>query len=1525
MLWAAAGLAAILVLLVAFLPELIPGAAARREVEKALSQALGRPVTVDAAVYRWGEGLTVRGLKIGQAGADAGSPLATVKKVRVLVDPVEVARSLTGGDLPVRGIRVEGLELWLIIEKDGRTNLEGLGGGEAQPQNLKIQAIQVTDAIVHVDNRRAGRRLTLRGASASLGELASTGHGYASLSAEIAPAAAPEPATAAPAAGSAAPAASVKPGRFALTANLNRLDLSRPPALGAGGLAGSLKAEWTDINWPELLAVAEADPRLADLAARASGRMSATFARNAWAVEGSLDASNVVAAEGVVIPQAILGFQVRQTGAEKPIDVNLIKLSAPGVDLLVRGTVRVEAAAAADPKSRVPNPPPAFAADLRAEGQITWVPLCQNIEPLRKFAERFERLGGGARLEFRLQNTAAGPRLTGGVDFTDTQLVWRGYIQKDARQLLRLDTDVMCPPDFAWADVTRLELAAEAAGVAVTGRLPLAAEQSAPREYTKGKPPATSRPRLDPLSGAHLEASVDIRRIESLMNLAPVLRSAITPAVAEGPLSLRLTVAPAEAATERLAVAGTATTPADNAPPHDVAADPAAAKHPAWLARLRVDLTKLALNTPGGMHKVAGKRALIDLAATVEPEALRTDLRDLRLALDKASLAWSGSAQVQWPRDSREWPVGRFAGTLELTGVESAGAILSPDAFAPGKAPVSGGAVFDVTADLADGRFRGRMKAGLERLAVAAGDTFVKPAGQPAALTVTALWQSGKLNHVEAEADVDLPGVRLAALGKGEVDLRLMSPGRDPVAAPAAAKQSVPAAEPAAAPDLHVLHFSVAESSTLEVRAVASDLAKAATYSPALARSLNGRRAEGGAEAAVVFALRKNTLHAAGVVDLADAALDFGPTLKKPCGRALRIEATAAVTAVSPQTIEVRLAGSELRLGDSAIRASGRVLLAEPALRSTLAGGALVAALLEDVDLHVTADARHNADLRQALPWLAPMYERCGMEGLTTVALDVAGTPTRGRLHVDADATACRIANAETLLKPAGTPARLRMDLRYGEVPGEMRLDRLAVTLADATATADGRFLFDDPRLVLLAPPSAWSFHLAGRVPDAAILASLFPARLADLKPAGAMQIDLTASADAREAEVQSCRLTFDKARLVWLGKEFLLDGPLSYDSQRLATDGLNLVAGGTDLRLVAYVAHPNDEPTGSVFVRGKQLDLKELLRLIEDTHAHLAAPPGAAAAPGPSAALSDRLARRAQRLLAAARLSVDVAIDRVRLHVADWNATYEPTGMKAEGRLADRQFIMSHFECALNDGTITGEMDLDFRFEPAVIRYAYDARNLKILENLKPFIDTTFPGMQVFGTLSTHVSLTQPIVAGSFAVGRGETVLTDGLLEGPGAPEYITRVLPNLKLTRYPFNRMSNVFENKPNGNVDNRMLFDGKEYDVYIFGITYAGGHTDYELGIDLSVSLGSQTISRTLDQGKLPLVYNRGRIVGSKFAEMEVSYVLPHEFAYNVFVRRNLLLQLIRNIGATPPKIDRPAVVPDVKGRRTPEPRP
>ena len=267
--WVLVCAAVLVVVALIALPDLLPDTAVRRQVTAILTERLGRPVTVESARLAWGDGLTATGVRIGRREGDGH--LATADRLTVQLGPLDAARSAAGRNVPLKAVRVEGLELWLILDAQGRLNVEDLAGSKT----LKINSIQVSGATVHFENRRVGRHLTLRNAHASLGELTSTGHGYISFSADLGePAASHTVRSQDPyraRRGEDTASETNKPGHLVLTANLDRLEFG-----DEANVPGSLKAEWTDVGWPEVAAVMELWPPLAGIFSRTSGRMSAS-------------------------------------------------------------------------------------------------------------------------------------------------------------------------------------------------------------------------------------------------------------------------------------------------------------------------------------------------------------------------------------------------------------------------------------------------------------------------------------------------------------------------------------------------------------------------------------------------------------------------------------------------------------------------------------------------------------------------------------------------------------------------------------------------------------------------------------------------------------------------------------------------------------------------------------------------------------------------------------------------------------------------------------------------------------------------------------------------------------------------------------------------------------------------------------------------------------------------------------------------------------------------------------------------
>jgi len=1573
--WLGALAAAVLVaaaVAAGFLPTLLPSTLVRREVAAMLSERLGRPVTVATARLDWREGLTATGVRIRRR--DGEGPLACADRLRAGFGPIEAARAAAGRGARIESLRFDGLELWLVLDEQGRLNVADLLEGEP----MDVGMVQMGGARVHFLNRRTGGRLDFENVHATVGTLTGTGNGYVSLSADLCRESRDEADAAVEAAADReATDASTAPsvcGHVVVTANLDRL------AVGPDGMpVGSMKAEWSHLPWDRLWAVVAPESPLAGTLRQTSGRMSATVRRGTWSAEGAVRAGQLAwPAEGdasptALLPTAILGFRLHRSSASVPVVLDMVTVSAPGLDLKATGTVAPDRRPRGGKAGASPERPWARPRlDLEAEGAVSWGPLCHSAGPLGPLLDTFDRLGGKAQFGLEVETDDEGYRLAASADFTDTLMVAEGRFEKDERDGLRLRLWGRCDRRFRSLSEGRLAADTDAARLRLKGSAPLAGLLEA---VTETGPDGVALPaRLARLAGAEATARAEVRDSEALLALVPALGQGLGPLKARGSCRFDLAVRPIASDEGASAGAGTGKEAAAGRPAGAGAARRDApgddAEPQGWTAALHADLTDAALDldVPGGSTKPVGTLCRLDADAVFWPAKRRSDLRRVGVRLGDASMAWDGSARIDWPRKKDEQPVGRFQGTLALEGLAKAGAMLVPGRFAAAP-PVAGGAVFDVTADLTEGRLRTRMEAGLGRMGLRLGRYLVKPAGRPASLALTTLWHLGRWNRVEAEADLDLPAVRLSALGQAVLVAEWQRRPPPPEGSPAssagrpsqaaalsaaasgasgdaprgtlsisARRASRPVAGPVKPRPGSSLAVTLGPKSTVEIQAHVSDAERAASLSPLLAEALKERRAEGRAEGRFVLSLRQHGLQAAGELDLTETALDLGRLLKKPAGRVLRGRVAGDIAPHPGGWVDVHLATAEARLAESVTRLDGRVRLDWTGLAAPVDPSARLTASIDEADLAIEGNWQHGPALNETLPWLAPLRKRCGLEGATRWRLALSGTPTRGRVDLTLDATGCRVSAAAgrgdreepVTVKEAGTPASVRLKVRYGEVPGEVEMEQMEVRLAEATASARGRMLFADPRLLTLEVPDAWTLRLEAQVPDAAILASLLPWHLADLEPTGAVGVQLRVAADARGAEVESCRLRFDAARIRWLGRSVLLDGPVAYDHERLETEGLNLKVGGSDVRLVTYIARPKEDPTGSLIVRGTALDLAEVREMIRRTSESLAPrSPEAGEAPAANGG-GDAfpLARRLRRLLARAHLSADVRLDRVTLVNPAWDTRYDLAGLEAEGRLAEGRFLMPRFRCRLNRGTVRGRMRLDFGQDPPVLHVAYDARDLAMDENLEPYIDTTFPGMKVFGTLSTRATRTQPLAEDAHPVGRGETVLTDGVLAGPAAPDYIANLLPGLKLTRYHFNRMSNVFENRPDGTTDNRMLFDGKAYDLFIFGVSHPDGRTRYTLGVDLLLSLGSDTLSRTLGQGKLPLMHYNGRIVGKQFAERDVSYVLPHEFAYEVFLKRNLLLKLIHRLGRPEPDIKKPRVVPKEEHRIEPrraEPRP
>ncbi|MCX5684685.1 MAG: hypothetical protein NT049_13495 [Planctomycetota bacterium] len=954
-------LAAVLVLLavagVIFAPTFLPEAVVRQQVESTLAERMGLPVTIASAQFSWIDGLHLDGLRVARSAKTPDALLAKADRLAVRVSPLELLQNW-GGDVPLEVVRAEGLEVWVIIGPDGRTNLEDLPPTDAK-------AIQVVGGTFHIENQALGRSVTLSNVHATIGKLAGSGRGYVNLAADL-------------------PGA--KPGHVLVTASLSSLDFSK-----RDHLAGSVKVEWNSTSWAELAGAVTADPQVRDIVGRTSGRMGASFERGGWSVEGAVEATDLVVARSpdaapIVIPQAVLGLQARQAAADKPIEVSLAKFSAPGIDVRASGSFDPAIlATAAVPAGSAPTPTPAATPapageppaasgsanatpdrtpdkpaagpttkrskkaavaspappvrpkgmDLEATVTLTWAPLCQNIAALKPVAERFKQLDGGADTTVHLVSRPDGYRIIASADLSHTAATWPEVFHKAAGQALRMELDATCTHALDKVSLTRLALFTDAG----------------PSEAGRPLPLVTAKGQLGKTAETHLEIAATVGQTEVLLAMAPGLASALAPVSVQGPATFLVTCKPTETSDGPAALATT----------------------------LRADLTATRILLPDGAQKRPEVRCTLDASAAVVPEARQANIGSLRAGLAGGSLEWDGSARVEWSKAS---PTGKFEGTLKAAGIELAAAVFAPERFTAAAAPVTGEATIDCSGELAEGRVRGKMKASLDKLAVRVQDFFIKPLGEPASIAATGFWQASRGDHyILAEADIAVPGGRFHALGRGTLQVKWTEAAEPEGGKPGdAARQALMSVRPAS-------------ESTLELNASVSDMARLLELSPALKRCLAGSRLEGAAEGSLVFLVRPRAGHLTGTVDLTAAALDLGDALRKPRAMPLRLDVILDIMPPEPGSIELYLTKAEARLGDSITGASGHVKLSRPAADCNLTSGRQLLALLQEADVEVHADWRHTPEMRQMLPCMEPLYTRADLDGLTRLSLACSGRP----------------------------------------------------------------------------------------------------------------------------------------------------------------------------------------------------------------------------------------------------------------------------------------------------------------------------------------------------------------------------------------------------------------------------------------------------------------------------------------------------------------------------------------------------
>jgi hypothetical protein len=162
----AAVLALLAILAIAVGPRLVGEARLRAEVERRLTDALGRPVTVRGPVRV----TTGASIDVDVSGVTIPG-LAEIGRVRASV----AAASLLSGPLAIGVVRLDAPAIHLAVDPNGRGSWEGLGGGSdpnAPARAWTLDGLVIEQGTLRYTDARRGTDLALAEWSAEVGRVA---------------------------------------------------------------------------------------------------------------------------------------------------------------------------------------------------------------------------------------------------------------------------------------------------------------------------------------------------------------------------------------------------------------------------------------------------------------------------------------------------------------------------------------------------------------------------------------------------------------------------------------------------------------------------------------------------------------------------------------------------------------------------------------------------------------------------------------------------------------------------------------------------------------------------------------------------------------------------------------------------------------------------------------------------------------------------------------------------------------------------------------------------------------------------------------------------------------------------------------------------------------------------------------------------------------------------------------------------------------------------------------------------------
>ena len=583
------------------------------------------------------------------------------------------------------------------------------------------------------------------------------------------------------------------------------------------------------------------------------------------------------------------------------------------------------------------------------------------------------------------------------------------------------------------------------------------------------------------------------------------------------------------------------------------------------------------------------------------------------------------------------------------------------------------------------------------------------------------------------------------------------------------------------------------------------------------------------------------------------------------------------------------------------------------------------------------ASATIDKPLLDLLPELNPHVKRYNLKGSVNIAADSTGDEEDLALGFDFDAgglsgqvdlaaladtlglkgqQAKRLASMGRILKGGDQPAGAWLALTVPGDPSHVTVDELEANVGKTRLAADGRVELDRAGSHPAGLALDGKLHLA----DAGELAAFMPA-LKPYRPAGAARVDFAyRRSGADDAGTVDAGVTLTRLTARYREKDIQLNGRVDLigaalaagglpSVRRVRTDGLRIRAAGSGATVLADVSNPAGAATGSVTLLAKTIDAVAIEKWLSPTGELPTWPEGELTAKGKTAlqAHADATIAKLARIAADMDVELHARVDNLRAYDPLVEEIYDLGKVRLDSSLRAGR-VRGRYAAALNGGIVEGRFGVALDHKTPIVSSRRQVRNVIATDNMAPQMHIFFPGNTPKGMFNRLEDSRRPLrdlLAAQIdprmpvpTVGLAETVTTDGLLKAAAATGTMAWLFPSLKAAEYHYRKMTAFSTFARDGTAHNDMIFDGRDYGLYMTGTTDKAGLVDYETGLLVLGSLQSHRWQHKYRQGRLPLFRFRGRLYHQKFTDITVDYYWPHQGLGKVLLENNILYRMVKD---------------------------